>query len=293
MKQIKFGLLSLLITLLPSITFSAGPILVPAWQTKAIFEQPESIAFDAKKKQLYVSNIKGNPTEADGNGYISSLSLEGKVLEHHWLEGLNAPKGLTVVGNNLYIADINELVVVDIKNRKITQRYSAPQAKFLNDIAADKNGNIYVSAFLTNTVYRLADGKFETWLQSDELEVPNGLLVENNQLLVASWGVMTDGFATEVAGHLKTINLENKQIHSLGDKTPAGNLDGLVSDGNGNYLVTDWMAGKLLHIAPTGFSTTLLALEQGSADHIVVHEQGLIIIPMMLSGNVLAYQIKK
>jgi len=286
-------LLSLFIALLPNITFAESPILVPVWQSDIVFEQPESIAFDAINKQLYVSNINGDPTEADNDGYISSLSLEGEIIEHHWLEGLNAPKGLTIVGNNLYIADINELVVVDIKNQKITQRYSAPQAKFLNDIAADKNGNIYVSAFLTNTVYRLANGKFEIWLQSDELEVPNGLLVENNQLLVGSWGVMTDGFSTDVAGHLKTINLENKQIHSLGDKTPAGNLDGLESDGNGNYFVTDWMAGKLLHITPSGIRMTLIDLEQGSADHAVLHEQGLIIIPMMLSGKVLAFQIKK
>jgi len=266
---------------------------VPAWQTNAVFEQPESVAFDAKNKQLYVSNINGGPTDADGNGYISQLSLDGSISSLHWLDGLNAPKGLTIVGNTLYIADINELVVVDIKNKKITQRYSAPDAKFLNDVVADKKGNIYVSAFLTNTLYRLSGDKFEAWLQTDKLEVPNGLLVENNQLIVGSWGVMTDGFATDVAGHLKTINIDTKKVQSLGDKTPAGNLDGVESDGNSNYFVTDWMAGKLLHIAPTGFSSTLLALEQGSADHIVLHEQGLIIIPMMLTGNVLAYQIKK
>jgi len=293
MKLITASLLSLFIALLPNISFAETPVLVPAWQTSVVFEQPESIAFDPKKQQLYVSNINGGPTDVDGNGYISLLSLDGSINELHWLDGLNAPKGLTIVGNNLYIADINELVVVDIKNRKITQRYSAPKAKFLNDVVADKKGNIYVSAFLTNTLYRLSNGQFEVWLQSEELEVPNGLLVENDQLLVASWGVMTDGFATEVAGHLKTINLETKQIRSLGDKTPAGNLDGLESDGNGSYFVTDWMAGKLLHIAPSGISSTLVTLEQGSADHIVLHEQGLVIIPMMLSGNVLAYQIKK
>lgn len=293
MKQIKTGLLSLFILLLPSIVSATSPILVPAWQTNAVFEQPESIAFDAKNKQLYVSNINGSPTDADANGYISQLSLDGRISNLHWLDGLNAPKGLTVVGNNLYIADINELVVVDIKNKTISQRYSAPDAKFLNDVVADKKGNIYVSAFLTNTLYRLSGDKFEVWLQTDKLEVPNGLFVENNQLIVGSWGVMTDGFATDVAGHLKTININTKKIQSLGDKTPAGNLDGVESDGNGNYFVTDWMAGKLLHIMPSGITKTLISLNQGSADHIVLHEQGLVIIPMMLSGNVLAYQIKK
>ena len=293
MKQIITGLFSLLIFLLPNFSFAASPILVPAWQTNAVFEQAESIAFDAKNKQLYVSNINGNPTDADANGYISQLSLDGSINELHWLDGLNAPKGLTIVGNKLYIADINELVVVDIKNKKITQRYSAPDAKFLNDVVADKKGNIYVSAFLTNTLYRLSGDKFETWLQSDELEVPNGLLVENDQLLVASWGVMTDGFATDIAGHLKTINLATKDIKSLGDKTPAGNLDGLESDGKGHYFVTDWMTGKLLYISPTGISTTLIQLEQGSADHTVLLEQNLVIIPMMLTGKLIAFEIKK
>lgn len=293
MKQTCSRLFALFIVLLPCITLAAPPILVPAWQTDVVFEQPESVAYDVINKQLYVSNINGSGMDVDGDGYISLLSLDGKVIDLHWLKGLNAPKGLTVVGNELFIADINELIVVDIQTKTITQRYLAPDAKFLNDVAADEQGNIYVSAFLTHSLYRLANGKFELWLQSEELEVPNGLLVENNQLLVASWGIMTDGFATTVAGHMKTINLKNKQIQSLGDKTPVGNLDGLESDGNGNYFVTDWVAGKLLHITPSGISTTLISLDKGSADHTVLHEQGLIIIPMMLTGKVLAYQIKK
>jgi sugar lactone lactonase YvrE len=285
-------LLSLFIMILPTLTLAASPILVPAWQTDSVFEKPESVAYDAQNKLLYVSNINGDATNVDGNGYISLLSPDGNIVDLHWLEGLNAPKGLTIVGNNLYVADINELIVIDIKNKKIIQRHSAPKAKFLNDVVADNQGNVYVSAFLTNTLYRLADDKFEVWLQTDELEVPNGLLVEGNQLIVASWGHMTDGFSTTVSGHLKTINLDNKQVQSLGDKSPVGNLDGLEADGNGNYFATDWVAGKLLHITPTGSSSTLIVLENGSADHAVLPEDGLIIIPMMLSGTVVAYRIK-
>ena len=284
-------LLSLFVMILPTLTLAASPILVPAWQTDSVFEQPESVVYDGQNKRLFVSNINGDGTVADGNGYISLLSLDGKIVDLHWLDGLNAPKGLTIVGNTLYVADINELVVIDIKNKKIIRRYSAPEAKFLNDVAADNKGNIYVSAFLTNTIYRLANDKFDVWLQTEQLEVPNGLLVEGNQLIVASWGHMTDGFATAIAGHLKTINLDTKQIQSLGDKSAVGNLDGIEADGNGNYFVTDWIAGKLLYITPTGLSSTLIVLEQGSADHTVLPEQGLIVIPMMLSGTVVAYHI--
>ncbi|RKZ85968.1 MAG: GTP-binding protein, partial [Gammaproteobacteria bacterium] len=78
---------------------------------------------------------------------------------------------------------------------------------------------------------------------------------------------------------------------SLGDKSAVGNLDGLEADGNGNYFATDWVAGKILHITPSGLSSTLVVLEQGSADHTILPKQGLIIIPMMLSGTVVAYHI--
>ncbi|NQZ54498.1 MAG: SMP-30/gluconolactonase/LRE family protein [Piscirickettsiaceae bacterium] len=283
---------SWLLMLLPTLTLAATPILLPAWKSDTVFEQPESVVYDSKRQLLYVSNVNGNPNDVDGNGYISQLSLDGDVIELHWLEGLNAPKGMILVGDTLYVADINELIEIDIKNNKINQRYLAPNAKFLNDVTADSAGNVYVSDMLTNTIHCLCSGDFSIWLQDDQLEAPNGLLVEGNHLIVGSWGNMTDGFSTAIAGHLKTIDLASKHINSLGDKTPAGNLDGVEADGNGNYYVTDWMIGKLLHITPSGISTTLLSLEQGSADHTILAKQGLIIIPMMLSGNVLAYKIK-
>jgi sugar lactone lactonase YvrE len=286
-------LLFFITLVVPILGLAGPPILIPAWQTDTVFEQPESVVYDAKRNVLYVSNVNGSPTEADGNGYISQLSLNGEIIKQHFISGLNAPKGLSIVGDTLYTADINELVEIDLNTQQITQRYKAPNAKFLNDVAADNNGNIYVSGFLSNSIYRLVDGKFELWLQSEQLEVPNGLLLEGNQLAVGSWGNMTDGFATAVPGHIKTINLDSKKIASLGDASPVGNLDGLESDGNGNYYVTDWMAGTLLHISPSGISKILVTLGQGSADHTVILEQNLIIIPMMNSGYLTAYTIKE
>ena len=285
-------LFTLSLSLLSTLTMAAAPILLPAWQATP-FEQPESVVYDQQNKVLYVSNINGEGMAADGNGYISTLSLRGEVLEQHWVTGLDAPKGMAIVGNNLYVADIKKLVVIDIPTKTIIQRYFAIDAKFLNDVAADKEGNVYVSGFLTNTIYRLSGSSFNIWLQNKQLEAPNGLLIEGDQLIIGSWGVMTDGFATEVLGHLKTVDIASKKITSLGDQTPTGNLDGIESDGEGNYYVTDWLNGKLLHIQATGISSTLLKLDQGSADQTVLLEQGLIIIPMMLSGNVSAYHIKQ
>jgi DNA-binding beta-propeller fold protein YncE len=288
MKRLLLGLLTCLFT---CTAYAGAPILVPAWQSEAIFEGPESVVFDQNNKLFYVSNMNGQPLEADGNGYISTLSADGTLIKQKWLSGLNAPKGLALVGSMLYVADINELVVIDTKTATITARYQDKTAELLNDVAADSAGNIYVSDMFTDKIHRLSGDTFSVWVSSAKLEKPNGLFVEGDTLIVGSWGVMTDGFATETPGHLKTIDLKTKKISSLGNQTPAGNLDGVEPDGKGNYFVTDWLNGKLLHITPEGDSTTLLVLGQGSADHTVV--DNLVIIPMMLDGNITSFKVKQ
>lgn len=266
------------------------PILQPAWQTAAVFEGPESVIYDAKRKTLYVSNVNGQATEEDGKGYISQLSLEGELIKQHWVTGLDAPKGLAIFGDKLYVADIKQLVEIDINTGKISHRYPASDAVFLNDVAADNNGQIYASDMLTDQIYRLADGQFSSWIKDPALEFPNGLLVENDHLIVGSWGIITDGFATETPGHLKTISLADKTITTLGSGLPAGNLDGVEPDSKGNYYVTDWMRGALLHVTPAGEAHTLIVFNQGSADHEVV--DSLVIVPLMLDGMVSAYRVK-
>ena len=164
-------------------------------------------------------------------------------------------------------------------------------AKFLNDVTASNEGDIFVSDMLLNRIHRLSNDQFNLWLESPELENPNDLHAEGDHLILAAWGVITDGFTTEIPGHLKSISLQEKSITSLGG-VPIGNLDGVESDGNNGYYVTDWVAGKLFQINTNGKATLLLELEQGMADHEVILEQKLILLPMMMSDKVLAYKIK-
>jgi sugar lactone lactonase YvrE len=288
MKQFLFALL---VSLSAVNAFADTPILVPSWKTQAVLDGPESVVFDKNNNLFYVSSVNGHPLKVDGNGYISLLSANGNIIEQKWLTGLNAPKGLALDGTLLYVSDINELIVIDTVTATIKARYKDDNAKFLNDVALDKNGNVYVSDMFTDKIHQLKDNVFTVWLESAALEKPNGLLVEGNQLIVGSWGVMTDGFATDVAGHLKSIDLKTKNISSLGNQSPAGNLDGVEADGYGNYYVTDWLNGKLLHIEPSGKSTILLVLGQGSADHTVVDD--LIVIPMMLDNTIMTFKVKQ
>ena len=266
--------------------------LEKAWETGAVFKLPESVIYDEKRDVLYVSNINEHGFKHLGNGFISKVGTDGKVIEMNWVLGLDAPKGLTIVNDKLYATDINALVEIDIENGKILNRYVAPAAIHLNDVAADDKGQVYAADTLTDSIYRLNGiGLFPMWLNSPALEAPNGLHIEGNKMIVGSWGLPTDGFNTEVPGHLKVVSLIDKSIKPLGSGKPVGNLDGVEPDGKGNYYVTDWINGKFLLIKPNGDAKVLLELSPGAADHEVILEKKLIIIPLMKDNKLVAYEI--
>ena len=288
LNRLCFALISLFIF---SNAYAEKDAVKQLWQLGG-FNNPESVVYDAALDRLYVSNVNGNAMDKDGNGTISIVSLDGKMIQPDWVTGLNAPKGLALFNNTLYVADIDTLVAINTKDGTISNRYEVVDAKFLNDVAADSNGNIYVSDMMMNRIHILKDGEFSIWIESDALENPNGLHFEEDDIILGSWGKMTDSFATEVPGHLKRISIKDKEIASVGDGSPVGNLDGVEGTEDTGFYVTDWMNGKLFHISREGVVTTLLELNQGSADHEYITDQNLILLPMMKDNVLNAYQIK-
>ncbi len=282
---------NLLMILAASALMAGGPPLDLVWETGGL-NNPESVIYHRNTNALYVSNVNGTPNEKDGNGYIAKLSLDGEILEQQWITGFDAPKGLAISGNKLYVADIDTLVEIDIQSARITNQYTVEDAKFLNDVAAAANGDIYVSDMILNRIHRLHRGKFNIWLESPDLLNPNGLLVQDDQLIVGAWGIMKEGFATEIPGHMLSVTISSKAISSMGDGSSIGNLDGVEGDGMGGYYVTDWMAGRLFHIDNAGNPWLILQLEQGMADHEVLLDQKLILLPMMMNDKLLAYRIR-
>lgn len=272
------------------LTASAALAAEPAklWET-AGFAQPESVLWDGAAKAIYVSNVNGNPPDKDGNGYISKLNAEGKVVAEKWVTGLDAPKGMALVKGKLYVSDLDRLVVIDTASAKVTKTYAAAGAKFLNDVAADDKGAVYVSDMLDNSIWRLSGGKFDKWLSDPQLENPNGLKAEGTRLLVAAWGPMTgQGFATSKPGALKAVSADGM----IRDLTPGfGNLDGLEPDGAGGWLVSDWMTGGVFSVNRQGRAAKVLPLGPGSADITVIPEQKLLLVPMMMDGKVAAYKL--
>ncbi len=288
--NINIFLITLLSFLFVHLAAADSHKLEHSWELDG-FKNPESVVYDKRLNLLYVSNVNGGPNDKDSNGFISIVSVNGNMLNEKWVAGLNAPKGLAVYDRTLYVADIDELVAIDIDHGRIINRFKVDDAKFLNDVDNADNGDIYVSDMVLNRIHKLSGDDFQIWIESEELDNPNGLHFTEDDIIVGCWGKMTDGFATEVAGHLKRISITTKNISSIGDGSPVGNLDGVEGSDELGFYVTDWLNGGLFHIKSNGEMTKLLELSQGSADHELVIKKDLILIPMMKDNKLFAYKI--
>jgi DNA-binding beta-propeller fold protein YncE len=122
------------------------------WEASG-FKDPESVVFDRAAGAIYVSNVNGGLMQKDGNGFISKLGPDGKVVAIEWVKGLDSPTGLALANGKLYAADVDRIAEIDLAKGEITNRYEAPGSKFLNDLAADKSGRVYASDMVT-TAFR-------------------------------------------------------------------------------------------------------------------------------------------
>ena len=254
--------------------------LTKKWATTQELKVPESVLYDDARDILYISNINGSPLEKNSKGFISKVTLSGEIENLEWVAGLNAPKGSGIWQNKFYVTDIDELVEIDIETGKILNKYLAENAVFLNDVSVDDSGNVYVSDMSAenSVIYKFFNGKLEFWLQDEQISRPNGLFVENGKLFVGTG----DGF-------LKRVDLKDKSISTFAE-TGFG-IDGVQSDGKGNFLVSDWQ-GKTAFVSSSGEVKELMNTADSninSADIEFIPDKQLLLIPTFFDNRVMAY----
>jgi sugar lactone lactonase YvrE len=164
----------------------AFPVL---WEVSDGLEAPESAYFDKGSGFLFVSQVGGGgPTGKDGDGCIAKLTPDGNVIDNKWIAGLNAPKGLRSHDGKLWVSDIDRIVGIDIEKGEIAATVEVTGAKFLNDVACDAEGAVYVSDMTASKIYCYKDDEVSVFAEGVDLENPNGLLVDGDRLIVAAWG---------------------------------------------------------------------------------------------------------
>jgi sugar lactone lactonase YvrE len=258
------------------------------WETPPEFLTAESVIYDHEREILYVTNFDAQFGQtAELTGYISRVSLDGKILEPRWVSDLNAPTGISLRQDRLYVAERSKLAEIDVSTGTLLNRYAIPGADFPNDVAIDAAGNVYISdtspsSHADSRIYRFRDGAMEVWLDGEEISRANALFVHGDQLLVGNSG----------DGMLKSVDLASKRIEKvvcLG----AGVIDGIRVDSEGNYIVSQWQ-GRVYLISPEGHVIEVLdtGLEQiNSADFEYIPERDLILIPTFLDNRVIAYRL--
>ena len=236
------------------------------WETSG-FIAPESAVFDASSQVIYVSNMGDHTKDAPaGDGFISRVSADGKLLELKWVTGLDNPKGLALANGRLYAGDDKDLVEIDLASAKILARHApADGPGAFNDCTADPDGNVYVCSGRLHTVFRLHQGKFEPWAKLDRAKTGgiNGLRAEKDRLLLGGWSVR-DAEGKEQLGHLSTIAYRDQSLGRLGTQ-PICHIDGIESDGADGYTVTDWLTGDVLHVTADGKATPITPTSRASS----------------------------
>ncbi|GAB2557688.1 ATP/GTP-binding protein [Spirosoma aerophilum] len=257
--------------------------LVKVWETDTTLRTPESVLYDGKNT-IYVANIDGKPDALDGSGFISKVTLDGKVENLHWTSGLNAPKGMGLYKKRLYVTDVYRLICINTENGQAEKTWDAlGKDPFLNDVTVATDGTVYVSDNRNDKIYRLKDDKWEVWMEGEQLNKPNGLLaVGKDKLMIGSTKI----------GALQSVDLATKAITKLADGM--ANTDGIVPEGKGNYFVSDW-SGQLFHIGTDGTKVQLMDTRDqkiNSADIDYIAKKKLLIVPTFYKNSLVAYHVE-
>mgnify|MGYP003458139295 FL=1 len=258
------------------------------------FSSPESTIVN--KNDLYVANVgkELKPTLKDGDGFISKLDVNGKIKELHFIDGLDAPKGMGIVGNTLFVADINTLRGFDLSTKKEVFNVVFEGVNFLNDITVKDSNTLFIGASDTSAIYEVNISN-KSYKKLMDFTVTNGLFYEDGILYAAQLGStaqnMFDG-----KGKLYKIDLkDNNKLTQLG--TFEGVLDGVTKVGNKVY-VSDWGNAKDTGIVRVydlkTKEETILKLQSfmGAADFWIDEKSKKIFMPQMIGNKVTIFDLK-
>jgi DNA-binding beta-propeller fold protein YncE len=222
-----------------------GQITVTNLQT------PYSFVTGASGKDYFISSVNGEPDTADNNGFITKLDGSGTLLHLKFIQGgadgvtLHAPKGMALVDETLYVADLDTLRAFDARNGKPVASIHVVDGKalvHLTDVAYDGVGLLYCSDQHANRIYRveLPSQKVTLLVADPALAGPAGLAVhpKSGELIAVSWN-KGKIFAISTTGTVSEL-FSNGFFSSR-----FSNLRGVDFDRWGNMYVSDFTTGKV------------------------------------------------
>ena len=268
----------------------AGPAPAVAMQISGL-ESPQSFLADPATNSYFISNVNGDPGARDNNGFITKLNGNAEIVGFKFISGgrdnttLHAPKGMALIEDILYVADLDTLRAFDkntgqsITTVAFPTHKSASGSMSLIDIAAGGQGLLYVSDMGGNTIYQVDTARqyqVSVLVHDERLAGPAGLAVhpKTGHLVAVSWDkghimdITPDGMLTElVSNSFFTSRFQN--------------LSGIDFDRWGNMYVSDPTKGKVWRMQPNKKFQVIAEYLPTPADIGVDRVNNLILVPYM------------
>ena len=261
------------------------------------FSTPESVLHDPEQDVYFVSNINGSPLEADDNGYISRIEAATRQVQPKWIDGaapdvqLSAPKGMAIVGDELWVTDITSIAKFDRRTGESRGTFRVPGATFLNDLAGGAEG-VYASdsgmksdasgGFAptgTDAIWEVTGSTPRKVAGGTELNRPNGLAVAASRIWVVTFG------AAELYGIETRVKAETQAL-------PQGSLDGLVIVEDGSFLISSWDANAVYRGPATGPFRAVVENVNAPADIGYDSTRKLILVPHFMENRVSLHPLR-
>lgn len=261
------------------------------------FSSPSAIIHDAARDVYWVSNLNGDASK--GKGFISKLDPEGSIITLNFIDSaqpevtLDSPRGLAVVGEHLYVADVTAVRKFRVDDGEPAGSVEIPGAVYLSDVAVAADGSLYVTdvgsdpsvAALPDTgadaIYQVTPaGQVSTVAQRPELGGPFALLADGTGLWITCTGTDdllllipdANGAPAPDAGRLRL---------------PANAPRGLVAAPDGTFLISSWSAGSIYRGFKDGPFEAIISGLESPADLGYDTRRKRLLVPL-LSGHALA-----
>lgn len=266
------------------------------------FDSPESAIYDAAQHVWFVSNIAGKPDAKDHNGFISRLKEDGSVDSLHFIKSgvggaiLDAPKGLALHGDTLWVADIDMGRAFDARTGR--PLYSVDFAPFhalmLNGTAVGPDGRVY----FTDTAIQTVNGQTKHVAPDKIFEVgPNhqpSVAVQDSSMEGAdgiSWDA-TRGRFLVVGFTGKAITAWRPGASSVEHVTTGvGQFDGCQVLPGGRALVSSWADSSLYVLSGTSLRRVVSGVLPSPADLHVGENGTRVAIPLLNRNEVAFYTV--
>ena len=236
---------------------------IKPWFVRDGFVAPEAVRYDPDQDVYFVGNWgRGPASDTDNNGYISRMKPDGQIETLKFIAGgtnhvvLHAPRGMYIVGDTLWVADADAVRGFNRRTGDKVANYdfSGFDRGFLNDVAADATGTVYVTDTGRNKLYKVQGQGGPTVVLADSvLGAPNGI----------TWDAANNRFIIVPFGGYKGIRAWVPGTTTL---TDAGMSTGAKYDG------VEVLSGGRVLVASQADSS--LHLFSGTSGHAIIHTLG-------------------